>query len=894
MQALSGALIFPTGRLPLVSVAHPLLTNGWKRAATRMNRSTRSCHLVAIAAGTVLAALGSTWACEDGPIGPRHDYQIIAVGETLSARLPSGGNAQFAFPAEAESTYAVFLQAVDGTVLLSAIDPDRGLVLGAVQAAPGHHLLERATPSFGFGQGTVLLAVTGPGGVGYRLFIYPVRRKPESRPSRFVVGDTVTEPLETLADIDTFVVAGTTGAEVVGYIQARDSSAPGVVSLALEALAGAGSTVGDSDLEKGSTGRFSLPATRDYRITVQAAGDPLSGLQTYHGPYRFVLRAVQRAPETVAPLVQPGDTVAGERLDYVGDIDSYTLAGAPGQEVSVFFQATSGNAATRLELAVLDAAGRAVATVQSGGADPHLLGQAISRLTLPGTGTYRLEVSGLDDRSLVDRSPYRFWVYPVDHHPETAGDTVAYRDSILTEAIDAPGDIDEFQVSVPESTLANLVAKNDAADGSVAVSLLDSTGTQITLAVAYVPGGSAQSGVVALTPGAYRLRAEGSFGAASQYRGQYEVRLYAGFTQQPESLADTVTIPDTVSGEAISPPGDGDTFWFYAQRGEHIDLALEGQAAPSTGGFGAILFSPDVVPLSILGAPMQPDSLGAHESGRIDVAIDGWYRVSVSGSSNPPQIVEAGAYRFALTRLGTAPEHVGAALVPGDSVTAEEMDSRDDWDEFTLTGTSGQLLTIVARTAGSLPTGMPLLAVFDSITTDTVAWTPVQEFDRPTGYFSIPASGRLKVAVYRDPVFTGTYVGGYRFVVVPVNPAPETAPATFALGDTVRGEAVFPEMDVDEFSSTAAPGDTLAPMFRLLSDPVPSGRGLRIEVVDPGTGMVLIGSNVTFTGASADFLSPGVFVVPPTGAYAIRVRGGGFDEEQLVTAPFEFFVRQVP
>jgi hypothetical protein len=155
----------------------------------------------------------------------------------------------------------------------------------------------------------------------------------------------------------------------------------------------------------------------------------------------------------------------------------------------------------------------------------------------------------------------------------------------------------------------------------------------------------------------------------------------------------------------------------------------------------------------------------------------------------------------------------------------------------------------------------------------------------------MPASGRLKIAVYRHPTFTGTFLGGYRFAVVLVNQAPESAPAAFALGDTVRGEAVFPETDLDEFTSSATPGDTLAPMIRLLSDPVPSGRGLALEVVDPATGTVLVGSNVTFIGATSGFLSPGVFVVPPAGSYMIRVRGGGTDEEHLVTAPYEFFVK---
>jgi hypothetical protein len=247
-----------------------------------------------------------------------------------------------------------------------------------------------------------------------------------------------------------------------------------------------------------------------------------------------------------------------------------------------------------------------------------------------------------------------------------------------------------------------------------------------------------------------------------------------------------------------------------------------------------------------------------------------------------------------VTSLSTAPEHVIATLVPGDSVTAEDIDSPNDWDEFTLTGTPGQLLTLVTRTINPPPASYLLVQVFDSITTDTVAWMTAEQFDKPTGYFTMPSSGRLKVAAYRPAINFGSFLGGYRVVVVPVNPAPENTPATFALGDTIRGEAVSPEMDVDEFTSTAMPGDTLTPKIRLISDPVPSTRGLAFEVVDPGTGMVLVGSNVSFIGATAYFLSPGPFVVPPAGSYMIRVRGGGTDEGQLVTAPYEFTVEPAP
>jgi hypothetical protein len=852
-----------------------------------MDRSARTNLAITSAAVSILAAAVATWSCEEGPIGP-HGYHMIDVGDTVSGRLPAVGNIQFAFPAEADSTYAVFLQALGGTVSLSAVDVDRGQVLSAVQVAPGHQLLERATSPIGPGQVTVLLVVTGPEGVEFRFFVYRVRRMPESRSSRFALGDTVQESLETLADIDTFVVAGTADVEVVAYIHASDTSATGAVSLGVEVLGSAGSVVGDSDLEQSSTGRFVLPATRDYRITVQAASDPFNGIQTYQGQYRFQLRAVQHAPESVTSQVQLGDTVSGERLDYVGDIDDFTITGAPGQAVHFFFQATSGSANTRLQLVLLDTAGQPWAVVRSNGADPDLFGQAVGPIALPGTGTVRLEVLGEDDRAFADRSPYRFWVFPVDRHPETAGDTVAYRDSILTESIDAPGDIDEFHVSVPESTLANLVVKKDAEDGSVNVALFDSTSTQLASVYAVVPGGSAQSGAITMTPGDYLLRAEGYF---SQYRGHYEIRLYAGFTQAPESLSDTFVVPDTVSGEAISPPGDADIFRFYGRRGDHVNLALEGQAAPSTGWF-SLYVSPDVG--SYLTSPTQPDSLGAHESGRLDLKVDGWYYISVSGGSNPPLVIEPGPYRFAVTNLSTAPERVIPTLAPGDSVIAEDIDSPSDWDEFTLTGTPGQLLTIVTRTINPPPVSYLLVQVFDSITTDTVAWTAAEQFDKPTGYFTMPSSGRLKVAAYRPAINYGAFLGGYHLVVVPVNPAPEIAPTTFALGDTIRGEAVSPEMDVDEFSSTATPGDTLTPKIRLITDPVPSGRGLAIEVVDPGTGMVLIGANVSFNGATPNFLSPGPFVVPASGSYVIRVHGGGFGQDQLVTAPYEFTVEPTP
>jgi hypothetical protein len=297
--------------------------------------------------------------------------------------------------------------------------------------------------------------------------------------------------------------------------------------------------------------------------------------------------------------------------------------------------------------------------------------------------------------------------------------------------------------------------------------------------------------------------------------------------------------------------------------------------------------------LATVYSPSQADSLGAHQTGRVDLPVDGLYRITVQGGSSPVQLFEKGPYRFALTRRGTAPEHVSGSLVPGDSVIGEALDVLDDWDEFTLTGTPGQLATIVGRTGDPAPTGYPIIAVFDSVSTDTLAWLAAQGFDKPSDYFTIPASGRLKIAVYHPAIgFGGGFLGDYQFRVVAVNPAPETAPATFSLGDTISSEAVFPAMDVDEFTAAATPGDTLVPAYHLLADPVPGGL-VTLEVVDPANGAILAGFGVSVF-AAGPYITPGQFVVPPGGAYVIRVRGGGQFNERLATAPYEFTVRRGP
>jgi hypothetical protein len=834
-------------------------------------------------------------ACGEPTLGPLHVFQPILVGDTVAGRLPSGGGEiGYAFPAENDSLYAVFLQSQGGQLSLVASDTARILPLATVLVPPGLQLLDRATQPFAFGAAPVLVTVMGSTGGPFRLFVYRVRQGPEQRQVRFAVDDTVRETLETLADIDTFVVAGVAGEEVIGYLQALDSASPGVVSANLESITGTSSTVGDSDLQQETTGRIVLPGTRSYRVVVQSANDFQSGDRLYHGAYRFQLRRINRAPEGVPAVVRSGDTVSAEAIDHVGDIDEFTLVGSPGQEFNVFFQALSGSSATRLGLEAIDSGGQLLAVAQSGGGDPGLLGQATGRLQLPGGGPVRLRVFGVSNRSLADRGAYRFWVYPVNRHPEVANDTLVYLDGVTTEAIDVPGDIDEFHVTVPESTLANLVVAlgGDATGGTLELSLTTDAGTPVYSVTTAGPGSAVPSGAFSLTPGNYVIRAQGYPDARSAFQGHYQANLYAHFTTAPEAVGDTIAIGDTIAAESLDPPGDVDDFTLLGHRGDHINISLQGLGTPGAGGFLSLFGGPGDQPPSVfVGSPLLADSLGAYQSNRIDLPATGWYHLRVTGGSLPPLLSEHGPYRLAVTSTGTAPEQATLVLGPGDSVTNEAIDYPGDWDEFTITGAPGQMLAILTQTLSG--TGYPWLAVFDSTTGDTLATVVPQAFEKSTARFVVPPSGHLELAVFQ-PRGSYDFVGGYRFMVQPVNPAPESVPATYVLGDTVRGEAIFPIADLDEFTSVAPPGDTLVPWYRLTADPVSSGDLITLEVVDPTTGAVLAGAGASLIGTSPDFFSPGAFVVPAGGVYLIRIHGGGSFGDEIGTAPYEFFVRHVP
>lgn len=789
-----------------------------------------------------------------------------------------------------------------GSVALSVVDPVTNYFLGYVFADAGSsnalttgRLRLPATHDYRFTLGSVTSnqypRYRGP----YRFWTYLINRVPEHRAAPIPFDTEIgSERIDRAGDVDEFTFQATAGADFNAFVQAPRAVQLEVAPPIGPAFAVASSQSSDTALFAHATSRFQITQAGTYVVRV-AGANPYQVADT--GGYRFFLYAIDRRPEHVPQSIAPGDTVSGEDIGLPGDIDEFTFSGTAGEEFNAFLKAESGLQETFLQLEVVDPTGAVLRTTQSVGTDTSLLRQPTGRFALTSTGTYRLRVTTGSDLS---RGPYRFFVYRVNRAPESVPAILAFGDSVSGEAMEVPGDVDEFRVRVPDSSGANLVfeLETQPVGGSLTVQLIDSaTGQVIVAGTAYSTGRGAM-GSMRLAPGTYIVRADGNpYEDRSVMQGDYRLWFYR-FGFGPEVAADTFAIGDTVSGESIEPWGDFDQFYFYGVRGQHVNALLQGLAAPSDGEFETVITppgDPTAPPSIFIFSPKASAALEDHQTTRLDLPATGWYRFVVHGAGDG--FAARGAYRFAVLPIGdTGPEHVSAALAVGDSVTTESIDTPGDWDEFTLTATPGRELYLIFRGKQGVDGPFPYVHLMDSTTGDTLA-ANVGQGEHVVGPFLVPAGGQAAIAVYQHGGFFRvcydatcgslfSFVGPYAVRVWSLNRGPELVPVTYVVGDTVRGEALWPAGDIDEFVVSATPGEQLTPFYRLTSATTPADGLITLQVVDPSTDSVLVGSNTGVLGTV--FGTPGSFVVPASGTFVVRIRA--FYAGDITTAPYEFYV----
>ena len=818
-----------------------------------------------LAGGCLLTVL----ACGGDSTGPGDSVPStatpIAVGDTIVQSFAAGDTlALYTIRSSEHIDLAVFAQAELGGFLLAIRDSATGELLGYSDTFQDQGPGPNRTSAVAAPPGRVLLLEVfslAPNAAGrVRLWVYRINRSPEVAPSAVALGDTITgETLENIADIDEFVFEAAAGAEFIAYVQGDPGVPPGGLLLQVlspsggEPLAVAANSAGDVELEAQPTGRFVAPVAGTYRIEVgllRVLGTSAEFPGT--GSYRFMVRGIDRKPEHTPVLLAPGDTLVGESIEFVGDIDEFQVPVVADSAYNVFAQMQGASANAQLQLTVI-AGGQEIAFLTSVVGDTALAARFTGNFTASSSAALIVRVLAPSNLMGLQRGPYRLFVYPVNRAPELAPTSLSPGDS-TAETIEFPGDIDKFTLSRPSTGVVNLILNR----GTARAEWLDLTWTQpggnetLHCFGPFSPGNAGcATGRLSLA-GPLPLTVASQLETTTPFRGEYSLVALAIDTT-PEVPAEIVL--NQQIQEELNPRGDMDAYDLAYSAGTLIELVGTGGSIPDNG----VNFTFDDPNGIHLGGYADAFPI---TSGRMTLPASGTYRLKLSGSPNG-----AAPYTLEVRTVGSDTETASASLSPGDSVSVETINQPGDVDDFVLNAAPGSEVQTFVR-EGSFQLHI------DPIVAGTS--TPIGTGGNfNTGRLTVPPSGKLGIRIYEPRSFHSAlrehgfvFTGPYSVSVHQINRAPETLGVAIVLGTTMNGESLDLEGDVDEFTFPGTAGQQIAGS---ISAPLGLERHTEVtlEIVDPSTGNVL-GSAASF---DASVHTTGAVSLPGTRTYIVRIRG---------------------
>ncbi|HXO84136.1 MAG TPA: hypothetical protein VN803_01275, partial [Gemmatimonadales bacterium] len=530
-----------------------------------------------------MLAIPLALAC-DSPFEPKGDGERIPIGVVINQDVTQDSARLYSLATSVNAVYAVYLQALEGSVWLRVLDSTGFYTLVNMTASPvsGRPRLEdNAVSSFAAGAApSVYQIVVQQVGAGttasFRFKIDLINPDPEHVPVEVAIGDTVVgETIAPKVDIDRFVMMGDAGQEIVLVGETPAPVGSGSVAFSLVDTAGQGLlgyVFADAGPPTLTSGLMRLPATRGYAIDVGSVTS--NTYPRYSGPYRFWTYAINRAPEHRAAPIAFNTEISQETIDREGDIDEFTFQATAGDEFNVFVQAPRAFA---LEVMRQGAAPFAVATAAA--ADTALYKHSTGRFTASQSGTHVVRVSGSGTHQIGDTGKYRVYVYDIDRQPEHVPAAIAIGDTISGEQIELPGDIDEFTFAGNAGDEIN--AFFQAEDGSqetylqlevlqpsgMSLSSVQSIGTDTSLLR------QASGTFVLASSGTHRVRVQSSSTYMDRSRGPYRFFLYR-ISRNPESAPALLALGDSITGEAIDLPGDIDEFTLTASASTLAGFAL--------------------------------------------------------------------------------------------------------------------------------------------------------------------------------------------------------------------------------------------------------------------------------------------------------------------------------
>lgn len=815
-------------------------------------------------------------ACGEDPVGPYHTrvQKVFPIyrNDTLTAKL-SGGDSlyRYVFHADTTQMIALFAQARRGTAVVWTIDSATSGLLDYLflDFSPFPvNLTGSRTPIISVVPGQVLYFDVhlgpGPTETEVALWLYPVDTRPEVLPPALAPGAILSgETLENSADIDAFVVSGSAPDVHIAFLKAGEGFPPGTLRMQASTSSGAAlgietaSGTADQELEGQPTGRFDVPGSAGYALTIRGVPTTLEGGLLVRGAYQFQVRKVNPGPDSVVALLQPGDTVEKERIDHVGDVDQFRFLVVQGRPYNVFFQAPPSAASANFRIAYSMTGGVAGAVTSSVG-DTLLREQSGGSFVPTVSGYLELEVTGASDLGGLDRGRYRLFVYAVDTLPEHVAQTLAPGDSVVGESIELPGDIDRFMVTGAFDTMNVALRRSGLRFEPIALAW--SRGGFENLAPCYGPDGtvvhSCLTGRFIGGPTGTPLGVHSMVGGdPGDFVGPYTLRTYR-LSGATEGSNPQLTPGVTVTG-VVDPAGDIDRFTFSYVRDTPVDVLLTGGGNSTDNSLEAVVHDPD-------GNGISAVSWADIPTGRFSRSLSGTYTVEVRGLNGGIVPDETGSYSLLLRTVSTMPETASPTLVMDDSVGVEALDELGDIDDFTLNAAPG---TEVVATIS------PALVRLE-------AWEPSNptrlDLGGATGHSGrivVPAGGQIRVRVSepRRENLLNQYTafritGAYGLVVHEVNRAPETAPIPIAVGVEVSVESIDSPGDVDEFTLAGIQGQSISAFLDNLASH--SSLRVRLEVIDPSTSQVLISAETT----SRTPVTSSSVTLPATRTYLVRTQ----------------------
>jgi hypothetical protein len=481
--------------------------------------------------------------------------------------------------------------------------------------------------------------------------------------------------------------------------------------------------------------------------------------------------------------------------------DTFALV-PPEGEFRVLLRATSGSAADSLVATVITATGNVVGMATSVGVDADITAQSTGWLAPAAGGEWRVVVRG---HGADDAGAYALQLFTRSAAPERAPTTLTIGATVDGEALDVPGDVDEFRLDGAAGDEWILFAQSNAAAATpVRLELVDAaSGTLVAGVLAVAPTAALESQstgrVVLPRTGTYLVRVA----ADDAVRGPYRFRVDR-VHRAPETRGAAVALGD-VFAETIGSVGDVDEFTFTSPvAGQEMSLLVQLQQGMSAGLRVQLLRNGTLQRELVVDAPAA--SLNEQGVSREVLVEPGQYTIRVSGEAQGTQASASGAYRLELYPVDRRPEAAGQVRLDGPAAS-DAIDRPGDVDVFEVPGTAGQLVVIhVSRPPGS--------GVLEAAMLSPGGPTPVVQIPAgaENGYsFRVPLPAtqtyQLRVSAW-DPQRMGT--GAYTVRAYTIDPAPEHVPATVAIGQTVTGERIDHPGDLDVFTFTGQAGRTVS------------------------------------------------------------------------------------